>query len=167
MASESATDPIFIGENNNQMKPMKLSFKPSEPEEPIEGSLSPKIIKQEPRSSGKQPSHLLYKNLDDYSAAKEYQLKIEKLKKDNFKYRGKRNEEKSIDDKIKTKQLLKNIDLNKLFNRRSLLSGNEGQTRTNTGIPKAPRTTMAASNFKAPINLNKQNKKASSIDDPN
>lgn len=48
-------------------------------------------------------------------------MKIEKLKKDDFKYRGKRNEEKSIDDKIKTKQLLKNIDLNKLFNRRSLL----------------------------------------------
>ena len=72
LASESATDPIFIGESTNQMKPMKLSFKPSDPKEPIEGSLSPKIIKQEPRSSGKQPSHLLYKNLDDYSAAKEY-----------------------------------------------------------------------------------------------
>jgi len=41
--------------------------------------------------------------LEDYSAAKEYQLKIEMYKKDNYKYRGKNNEDRSIDDKIKTK----------------------------------------------------------------
>ena len=41
---------------------------------------------------------------------------------------------------MKTKQLLKNIDLNKLFNRRSLLSPN-GQARD---IRNAPKTTTAA-----------------------
>ena len=89
------------------------------------------------------------------------------MKKEDFKYRGKRNEEKSIDDKLKTKQLLKNIDLNKLFNRRSLLSGNEGQTRASAAMPKAPKTTTAAGNVKEHINLNKQNRRATSIDDPN
>jgi hypothetical protein len=137
---------------------LKLKFnKASEAEKPLDGSLSPKIITQDTRSGGKKPRALLYQNLDDYSAAKEYQLKIERYKKDNYKYRGKRNEERSIDDKIKTKQLLKNIDLNKLFNRRSLLGGNAGpppgtalpgQSRSsNTGIPKAPRTTTAAANI--------------------
>jgi hypothetical protein len=50
-----------------------------------------------------KPKALIYQNLEDYSAAKEYQLKIEMYKKDNYKYRGKNNEDRSIDDKIKTK----------------------------------------------------------------
>lgn len=65
----------------------------------------------------------MYANLEEYSAAKEYERKIKIYKKGNYKYK-KKDDEKSVDDKIKTKQLLKNIDLNKLFNRRSLLSPN-------------------------------------------
>jgi hypothetical protein len=80
-----------------------------------------------------KPKKLLYNNLEELSAAKEYEKKIEAYKKDNFKYK-KRDEDKSIDDKEKTKQLLKNIDLNKLFNRRSLL------------VTNPPKTTTAADN---------------------
>jgi hypothetical protein len=67
--------------------------------------------------------------LEELTAAKEYQKKIEKYKKDNYKYK-KDNEEKSVDDKEKTRKLLKNIDLNKLFNRRSVLVANPPKTTT-------------------------------------
>ena len=45
---------------------------------------------------------------------------MDKYKKENYKYRNK-NEEKSVDDKLKTQMLLKNIAANKWLNRRSLL----------------------------------------------
>ena len=53
----------------------------------------------------------------------DYELKIIQQKKDSYKYRSSaKNEERSVDDKLKTKQLLKNINLDKLlFNRRMLL----------------------------------------------
>lgn len=49
-----------------------------------------------------KPKKLLYSNLEELSAAKEYSKKIEQYKKDNYKYK-KHNEERSIDDKEKTK----------------------------------------------------------------
>jgi len=56
--------------------------------------------------------------------------------------------------------LLKNIDLNKLFNRRSLLSpGGAPPVQMN-----APKTTTMA---QIPNMISKQNKRASSIDETN
>ena len=63
-------------------------------------------------------------NERELSSAKEYEAKIIKQKKDSYKYRTSAKET-SIDDKLKTKALLSNINLDKLFNRRSLLSPNQ------------------------------------------
>ena len=55
-------------------------------------------------------------------SANEYKEKVERLKNESYKYQTRENAGHLIsnDDKIKTKQLLKNVDLDKLFNRRSV-----------------------------------------------
>lgn len=64
-------------------------------------------------------SRLRNVTIDD--EARTYEKKIIKQKKESFKYRTSNKDERSVDDKIKTKQLLKNINLDQLFNRRMLL----------------------------------------------
>lgn len=102
-------------------------------------------------------------------------------KRDNYKYRND-GEERSIDDQLKTRLLLKNIAGNKLLNRRSLLSPNAlnggtpesdprdgGQGGGGTAMPPAPKTTTAADMYENggnQINICKQNRRASSIHDP-
>ena len=115
------------------------------------------------------------------AANKEYRKKIEMYKKDNYKYRN-NGDERSIDDKLKTRLLLKNIAASKWLNRRSLLSpngpnggadsgnGENGQARGTATMPLAPKTTTAADMYESggnQINICKQNRRASSIDDPN
>lgn len=67
--------------------------------------MMPQIIDQAKFTTDKKkqnPSKLLYANLEEYSAAKEYERKIKIYKKGNYKYK-KKDDEKSVDDKIKTK----------------------------------------------------------------
>ena len=102
-------------------------------------------------------------------------------KKENYKYRN-NGDERSIDDKLKTRLLLKNIAASKWLNRRTLLSpnglngavadggnGDVGQARGSNAMPLAPKTTTAADTYESAgnqINICKQNRRASSIDDP-
>jgi hypothetical protein len=105
---------------------------------------------------------------------------VEVYTRDNYKYRND-GDGRSVDDQLKTRLLLKNIAGNKLLNRRSLLSPNAlnggtaesdprdgGQRGGGTAMPSAPKTTTAADMYENggnQVNVPKQNRRASSIDD--
>lgn len=127
------------------------------------------------------------------TGVREYQQKIKAYTKDNYKYRQKA-EGRSIDEKLKTKALLRNIE--KILNQGVLqgytnkkgssnrVGGDATESRQkvqkyDSGVnskqgnrqlpPQVPKTTTAAayesSNKHKVINVKRQNRRASSIDE--
>ena len=122
MNQNQASNDSFSGINEDYtiivQKNMQITGNPSSEER----SYSPRIISQnkatKPQINPAANDGMLKHKL----SAKTYEQKIIQQKKESYKYRKTKNEEQSIDDKMKTKQLLKNINLDKLlFNRRILM----------------------------------------------
>lgn len=124
-------------------------------------SYSPRIISQnkalKPQINKEAVEGLLKHKL----SAKTYEQKIIQQKRESYKYR-KNNEEQSVDDKIKTKQLLKNINLDKLlFNRRILMPA-PANFKTD-GKGQQPLTTKNEDQDQ--IKIKNNHRRASSIDE--
>jgi len=101
-ASAGGPAPIIIRKELFGPASVEPKKQPSQAEAP---PLMPQIIDQSKFTTDKKkqnPSKLLYANLEEYSAAKEYERKIKIYKKGNYKYK-KKDDEKSVDDKTKTK----------------------------------------------------------------
>ena len=110
------------------MKPLRLRFEDTGDSWAVSNAnFGQRNATEDESAPGAMPLHSRQrsKNIDDDNAKnsaanKEYRKKIEMYKKDNYKYRN-NGDERSIDDKLKTKELLKNIAASKWLNRRSLL----------------------------------------------
>jgi len=149
------------------MRPLRLRFEDTGDSLPVSNTnFGQRHSTEDESAPGAMPleSRQRSKNIEDDNAKnsaanKEYRKKIEMYKKDNYKYRN-NGDERSIDDKLKTKLLLKNIAASKWLNRRSLLppnglnggttdggAGDGGQARGSAAIPLAPKTTTAADTY--------------------
>ena len=110
------------------MRPLRLCFEDTGDSLPVSNTnFGQRNVAGEGSAPGAMPlesrqkSHNIEEdNARNSAANKEYRKKIEMYKKENYKYRN-NGDERSIDDKLKTKLLLKNIAASKWLNRRSLL----------------------------------------------
>ncbi len=116
--SDAKPAPGAIGEGLAET-PRKNKFlnTAEEAQKHLTQSYSPQIIQKD---SMAKPKKLLYKKLEDDAAAKEYSKKIEKYKRESYKYN--KGKDRSADDMARTKQLLKNIDFSKVLNKRGVFS---------------------------------------------